>query len=190
MQRVESALATVPGQWRRSPSHGASPESGRHKRARNTNLLVGRVRVLVAAVEEELVLLDGQADRSTRGVPVQLRILFIRGNIRIGIEEIRIGVQPIRSAMHVGSAVNVVCAGRGAHVDVRTAGPALLRVIHRSVHAHFRNRFRSWRRNGFANRKINGSAALDRNGTESGSGADTSVIHDARGIDLRWCSCR
>ena len=81
----------------------------------------------------------GTPSRSARGVAVQARILFIGRNVRVGVEEIRIGIQPVGSAMDVGLPVNVIRAGGSAHVDVRAARRSLLRVIHRSVHANFLN---------------------------------------------------
>ena len=75
-------------------------------------------------------------------------------------------LSPVGSAMDVRLAVDVVGAGRSAHVDVRAARGALLRVIHRGIHAKFLNRFGSGRRQRLPDRQVGRSAC-----SESGAAA-------------------
>ena len=140
--------------------------------------------VLVTAIKEEFVFLDRRAESPTRSVSVQSRVLLVRRDIGVRVIKIGIGVYPIRPAMHVSAAVDNVCARSRAHVDVRAAGGPLLRVIHRSVHAHFRDGFWSGGRNRFADSKIYRRAALHRNGAEGAGAADACVIHHAGGSHL------
>src|SRR6266576_6899677 len=86
--------------------------------------------------------------------------------------------------MHVSTSVDIVGPGRSAHIDVRAARRALLRVVHGSVHTNFSDGFRSRRRNGFADGEINRRAALNRYSAEGRGGAAARVIHNAGGSHL------
>ncbi len=141
-------------------------ESGRDGRPRDSDFVVGRVRVLIAAIKEELVFYDRQAHGAARRVAVQAGIFFILRNIRVGIVEIRGGVEPVRSAMAVELPVNVVRARGRAQVDVSAAGRSLFGVVHRSVHAHFLNGFGRRRGDRLADREVYGRAALHRERAE------------------------
>ena len=81
----------------------------------------------------------GPPSCASRYVAMQLRNFVVGGNIVVLIEEERRGVDPVGAAMHVGRAMHVIGAGCRAQVDVRAGGRALLRVVHRRVHAHFGN---------------------------------------------------
>ena len=133
----------------------------RHGRAPDADLLVGIVHMLVGEIAEELVLNDRPANSAARRVAMQLRIFLVGGNIGILVEEERRGVQRIGAAMHVGRAVNVVGARGGAHINVRAAGGALLRVVHGGVDANFLNGFRSGSGQGLADREIGRRGALN-----------------------------
>jgi len=60
---------------------------------------------------------------------------------------------------------------------MRAAGRALLCVVHRSIHTHFRDGFRGWSGNRLADGKVYRRAALHWNGAEGAGAADTRVIH-------------
>ena len=68
---------------------------------------------------------------------MQLRNFVVLRNVWVLVVEKWRGVQPIRPAMQISLPVNRIGSGRRAHVDVRAAGRALLRVVHRRVHAKF-----------------------------------------------------
>ncbi len=140
--------------------------------------------VLVADKAEKLVLDKGAAQRSAGGVAVQFRHFFIGGNIVVLLVEIRRSVQPIRSAMHIGSAMNGIGAGGSAHVDVGAAGGTLLRVVHGSVHAKFLNCFRGRGRQRLANGQIGRRRALNDLGGGAARAGHSGIVHNARGSHL------
>ena len=61
------------------PFEAAPAPARRHKRAGDSDFLVGSMRVLIAAEKEELILLDRQSDRSSRGVAVQTGFFSLAG---------------------------------------------------------------------------------------------------------------
>ena len=102
--------------------------------------------VLVANVVEQLVLDDGTTGRKPGVDAMQLRILLVRRDIAILLEEEGRRVQEVGSPTDVGSAVEAVGAGGSAEVDVRAAGGTLLCVIHGGVDADFFESLRCWGR--------------------------------------------
>src|SRR5258707_2300113 len=98
--------------------------------------------VLVADKTEQFVLNEGTTQRSSRCVAVKLGHFLIAWDVVVLLVEIGCGVQPIRSAVNVGPAVNSIGSGGSIHIDVGAAGRTLLRVVHRSVHVEFLNRLR------------------------------------------------
>ena len=135
--------------------------------------------MLIAGKSEKLILDHRPANGSTRGVTVQLRHLFVGGNVGVLIVEIGGSIQPIRTAVNVQIAVNDVGAGGGAHVDVRAAGGTLLRIVHGSVYAKFLNGFRGGRRQGLADRQIRRCRALNYFRGGAGRAGNASVVHNA-----------
>ena len=104
--------------------------------------LIGNMQVLVGDEVKELVLDDRSADGAAGAVAVQLGILVRVGNSGVVLEEEWRGVDPVSAAAAVETAVDGIGARSGAHVDVRAAGRALLRVVHRSVDADLLQRLR------------------------------------------------
>src|SRR5258708_32182943 len=92
---------------------------------------------------------------------MQLRILFAGGNVGIGIEEERSGIEGVGAAMNVGRAVKIVGAGGGAHVNGRAAGGALLSVVHGGVDAKFFYRFGRRRGQSLTNFAIGRGGVMD-----------------------------
>src|ERR1700674_5286674 len=86
--------------------------------------------------------------------------------------------------MKVSAAVYVIRARSGAHVHVRTACRALLRIVHRSIHAKFLDRLRRGSRNGLSDRQINRRGALKWNRAEVAGLAYPGVVYDSRGVYL------
>src|ERR1700735_4235954 len=84
--------------------------------------------------------------------------------------------------MNVCVTVAFVAAGARAHVNVRAAVRALLRVVHGGVDSNFRDALRRWRGNGVADGEIDGSAA----GTDAPASVVglAGVIDDAEGLNL------
>src|ERR1700694_600930 len=74
-------------------------ESGRNSGSGDPDFVVRGVRVLIAPVEEKLVFYNRQTHGSARGVAVQPRIFLIGRDVRVGVEEIGIGVEPVGSPM-------------------------------------------------------------------------------------------
>src|SRR5271169_5615040 len=96
--------------------------------------------VLVAHKTEKFVLDDWEGECSPCRVAVQLGHFFVAGDVGILVVEEGSGIQPVRSAMPVSLAVDGIGSRRGTHVNVRAAGRALLRIVHRGVYAKFLNR--------------------------------------------------
>src|SRR5258708_239117 len=117
---------------------------------------------------------------------MQLRILFAGGNVGIGIEEERSGIEGVGAAMNVGRAVKIVGAGGGAHVNVRAAGGALLGVVHGGVDAKFFYRFGRRRGQSLTNCEIGRGGALGDCSGGAGGGADAGGVYAARGGGLDW----
>ena len=145
--RAELGVGNV-GQAGRYGSRGASSSAvGRveaewNGHASNADLLIGTVNVLVAEIGEQFVLDDRRAPGSAQSVAMLFGNFQVGGKIGILVKKERGGVEPVRSAMQVGGAVDCVGARGGAHVNVRAAGGALLRVVHRSIDANLLNGFR------------------------------------------------
>jgi hypothetical protein len=89
------------------------------------------VQVLVGGEEEQFVLDDGSAERSTRNIAVQLRHFVVGRYVGVLIEEEGRGVDPVGAAVSVGLAVQDVGARGSAQIDVRARGGTLRGVVHR-----------------------------------------------------------
>ena len=140
--------------------------------------------MLIGEEGEELVLDDGTTNRAAGNVAVQLRNLVALGNVRILIEEEWGGVEPACSTVNIGCAVKNIRAGGGAEIDVRAGCRTLLRVIHGSVHADFRDGLGRGRGDGVADGQVNGGSGLDDSATAAWAGLDAGRVDDARGGDL------
>src|SRR5208282_1553326 len=151
---------------------------------RKADFLIGIVQMLVADESKESVLDQRATDFTAQQFAMQLRNLLVGRDVGILLVEERGSVQPIGSAMPVGFAVNGVGARSRAHVDVSAAGGALLRVVHRSVHAHLLNRLRSRSGQRLADGEVDGSGALNRSGARTGDSSHTGVVDDAGRGDL------
>src|SRR5580658_1290643 len=115
---------------------------------------------------------------------MQFRILVVGGNIRVFLVEKRGGVEPVGAAMPVGLAVNGICAGNGAHVDMCAAGRSLLRIVHGGVYAHLLKGLGRGRWQSLANREIDRGPALDRCSCRAVGIGDTGVVYDPSGSHL------
>src|SRR6202167_2652516 len=93
----------------------------------------------------------------------------VGGKIGILVKKERGGVEPVRSAMQVGGAVDCVGARGGAHVNVRAAGGALLRVVHRSIDANLLNGFRGGSGERLTDGEIGRGGALYDSAVSAGS---------------------
>src|SRR6202040_4354786 len=99
--------------------------------------------------------------RSASGVAMEFGIFLVGGNVGVGLEKERSGIQPIGPTMDVRATMDGVGAGRGAHVDMRAAGGTLLSVIHTGVDAQFLDGFRRGSRQRLSNSEIRRRGALD-----------------------------
>src|SRR6202007_1650863 len=93
-------------------------------------------------------------------------------------------VQPISAAMNVATAVEGIGARGGAHVDMSTAGRALLRVVHRGIDADLLNGLRGRRRDRLTDRQVDESRALNWRCAGAGRIRHAGVVHDASRCDL------
>src|SRR4029077_2456612 len=103
---------------------------------------------------EEFVFDDGRSQCTAGGIAVLLRHFFTCGDVGVRIVEKRCCVKRVGSAMYISTAVKVVGAGGGAHVHVRSAGGALLGIIHRGVDAKLLDGLGSGRRQRLADGQI------------------------------------
>ncbi len=76
-------------------------QPNRHVEERVADLGIADVQVLIGQEAEELVFDDGAAHSSAQGVAVQLRILIVRRNGLVLIEEEGRGIEPVGGAMQI-----------------------------------------------------------------------------------------
>ena len=86
--------------------------------------------------------------------------------------------------MDVKAAVGFVSAGSRAHVDVRAAGRSLLRIVHRSIHANFLNRFRSRCGQRLSDGQIRRCRGLNHPDARAGHQGDPGIVHNPGGSHL------
>src|SRR6266567_2195910 len=95
-------------------------KTNRNVKHRIADLLIGCADVLVRQESEELVLDDGDTQRAASGIAMQLGYFVVCRYVGILLEEEWCGVQPTGAAVNVASSMNLIGAGCGAHVYVRT----------------------------------------------------------------------
>src|SRR6202166_184818 len=108
---------------------------------------------------------------------MEFGVFLVGGNVGVGFEKERSGVQPIRAAMDVRATMDGVGAGGGAHINMRAAGVTLWSVIHAGVDAQFLDGFRRGSRQRLSNSEIRRSGALYHRRTGAGRAADAGIFY-------------
>src|SRR5579863_2356519 len=108
------------------------------------------MQVLVADEPEELVLDKRAAESAACRIAMQLGILVSGGYVVVFFEEEGRSVEKVCAAVAIKRAVDLIASRLGAHIDMCAAVGSLLGVIHRGIHAHFRDGFGRGRWDGVA----------------------------------------
>src|SRR5580692_7662988 len=135
--------------------------------------------VLIGDIAEKLVFDERAAQGSAQCVAVQLRDIFIRGNVSVLLVEIWRGIERVSAAVNIRRAVNGICARRGAQVDVGAAGRALLRVVHGRVDAKLLNGLWGGCGQGLADGEIGRRGALNYLGRSAARTRNARVIYNS-----------
>src|ERR1700758_3045947 len=140
--------------------------------------------VLVRDVSKKLVFNQRSPQCSAGRVAVHLRNFVVGRKVGVLLVEKWRRVQPVSAAMNLATAVEGIGARGGAHVDMSTAGRALLRVVHRGIDADLLNSLRGRRRDRLTDRQVDGRRALNWRRAGAGRIRHAGVVHDAGRCDL------